>query len=231
MSPSYVQPAQALLVHTVAAPVPHWLMHMGTLGLFFVAALDSSVIPLVLPGSADLLLVWLVALGGHPWLHALNAVAGSVLGGYTTWQFGRSGGEAALQHHVPTRILGLVTSWVERHPILAVFLPALLPPPIPLSPFVLASGALGVSRGRFLVAFGGARCLRYSLVAWLGVAYGRDLVRLWSGSIQRWSGPVLGIFCGVLAAGLCFGIWKLRSARNLHPTAAPMLRTVTTQTH
>jgi len=150
--------------------MPHWLTHLGALGLLSVAIVDSSVIPLPLPGSTDLLLLWLVAHRGDPWVLAASAIAGSLLGGYTTWKVGRKGGEAALRRHVPPRLLGRIVRWVEGHPILAVFLPAVLPPPIPLSPFVLASGALGVSRNRFLVVFGAARCLRYSFIAWLAAS-------------------------------------------------------------
>jgi membrane protein YqaA with SNARE-associated domain len=194
---------------------PHWLTHLGALGLFSVAVIDSSVIPLPLPGSTDLLLLWLVAHSGDPWLLAPCAVAGSILGGYTTWLIGRRGGEAALRHYVPARLLGRVVVWVEHHPILAVFLPAMLPPPIPLLPFALASGALGVSRKRFLAVFGAARSLRYSFIAWLGVTYGRRIVRLWSGSLEKWSTPLLCVFLGLLTAGICFGIWKIRGLRKL----------------
>jgi membrane protein YqaA with SNARE-associated domain len=195
--------------------MPHWLTHLGTLGLFSVAVIDSSVIPLPLPGSTDLLLLWLVAYRGDPWLLALTAIAGSILGGYTTWHIGRRGGEEALRHYVPPRLLGRVVKWVERHPILTVFLPAVLPPPIPLLPFALASGALGVSRSRFLVVYGAARTMRYSCIAWLGVAYGRRIVRLWSGSLQKWSTPLLCIFVCLLVAGLCIGIWKIRGLRRI----------------
>ncbi|MGA2897271.1 MAG: VTT domain-containing protein [Acidobacteriaceae bacterium] len=195
--------------------MPHWLTHLGALGLFSVSVVDSSVIPLPLPGSTDLLLLWLVAHSGNPWLLAPCAIAGSILGGYTTWHIGRRGGEAALRSYVPERLLGRVVKWVERHPVLAVFLPALLPPPIPLLPFALASGALGVSRRRFLAVFGAARSLRYSCIAWLGVAYGRRIVRLWSGTLQRWSTPLLCLFVGLLAVGVGFGIWKIRGLRQI----------------
>ena len=197
-----------------ASLAPHWLTHLGALGLFSVAVIDSSVIPLPLPGSTDLLLLWLVAHSGDPWLLAPCAIAGSILGGYTTWHIGRRGGETALRHYVPARLLGRVVVWVEHHPILAVFLPALLPPPIPLLPFALASGALGVSRGRFLAVFGAARSLRYSFIAWLGVIYGRRIVRLWSGSLQQWSTPLLCVFLGLLGAGICLVIWKIRGLRK-----------------
>ena len=208
-------PAQFPAPHPPPSLAPHWLMHLGVLGLFFVAVIDSSVIPLPLPGSTDLLLLWLVAHSGDPWLLAPCAVAGSILGGYTTWHIGRRGGEEALRHYVPARLLGPVVGWVERNPVLAVFVPALLPPPIPLLPFALASGALGVSRKRFLVVFAAARSLRYSFIAWLGVAYGRGIVRLWSGSLQRWSTPLLCVFVGLLIAGLSFGIWKIRGLRKI----------------
>lgn len=194
--------------------MPHWLTHLGALGLFSVAAIDSSIVPLPLPGSTDLLLLWLVSHSGDPWLLACCAIAGSILGGYTTWHIGSRGGEAALRRYVPARLLGRVVRWVEGHRLLAVFLPALLPPPIPLLPFILASGTLGVSRRRFLLVFGAARSLRYSCIAWLGVAYGRRIVHLWSGSLEKWSIPLLCVFLVLLAAATCAGIWKVRSLRK-----------------
>jgi membrane protein YqaA with SNARE-associated domain len=209
------QPAKSLAPHMHRSAMPRWLTHLGALGLFSVAVVDSSVIPLPLPGSTDLLLLWLVAHSGDPWLLAAMAIAGSLVGGYTTWHLGRRGGEAALRHYMPARLLGRVVGWVERHRILAVFLPALLPPPIPLMPFVLASGALGVSRSRFLVVFGAARTLRYSVIAWLGAIYGRRIIRLWSGSLQKWSTPLLCAFAALLVAGVCFGIWKVRGLRKI----------------
>lgn len=190
--------------------VPQWLRHLGPLGLFFVAIVDSSPIPLPIPGSTDLLLLWLVAHGGNRWLFTFSAIAGSLIGGYVTWQIGRKGGEMALQRYVSARLLDRVRNWVERHPLLSVFLPTMLPPPIPLSPFILASGALGLTRGRFLAIFAVARTLRYGFVAWLAVTYGRKAIRLWSVELRQWSTPLLCFFFSVSALGICYGIWKLR---------------------
>jgi membrane protein YqaA with SNARE-associated domain len=216
--------AQSLTLQTHHSSMPHWLTHMGALGLFSVAVVDSSPIPLPLPGSTDLLLLWLVAHRGNPWLLGPMAIAGSLLGGYTTWQVGRKGGEAALRRYVPARLLRRVVGWVDRNRILAVFLPALLPPPVPLLPFLLASGALGVPRSRFLVVYGAARSLRYSLIAWLASIYGRRIVRLWSGSLERWSTPLLCVFAALFVAGICLGIWKLRGLRRIDASVRHAMR-------
>ena len=218
---SIFAPSQAKIVaprlHHLPVPrllMPHWLTHLGALGLFSVAAIDSSVIPLPIPGSTDLLLLWLVSHNGDPWLLTLSAVAGSLLGGYTTWHLGKRSGEAALSRWVSARLRDRIVVWVEHHPVLAVFLPTVLPPPIPLTPFILASGALGVSRRRFLAVYGAARTLRYSLIAWLAVVYGRRVVRMWSKELQKWSAPLLWIFLVLLVAGVCFGIWQFRVQRK-----------------
>lgn len=175
-----------------------------------VSAIDASIIPLALPGSTDLLLLWLVSHNGNPWLLVSSAVAGSLAGAYTTWSIGKKGGQAALERWVPARILKSIVGWVKRHPILAVFFPPILPPPIPLAPFLLASGALGVSRRAFLLTFGAARTLRYSFVAWLAVKYGRHIVRTWSGTLEKWQTPLLWAFVAVVVLGVTLGILKLR---------------------
>ena len=214
--------ARVLAAHAHHLRLLHWLAHLGSLGLFAVAAVDSSIIPLPLPGSTDLLLLWLVSRGGDFWLLVPGAVAGSVVGGYFTWHIGRRGGHAALRRYVPARLLDPICGWVMCHPILAVFLPALLPPPMPLTSFALSSGALGVGRRRFLIAFGTARSLRYALIAWLGAAYGRHVVRLWSGTLQKCSAPLLWTFVVLLIAGIGFGIQRtLAKSRSSTPKDEP----------
>ena len=65
--------------------------------------------------------------------------------------------------------------------------------------------------------------LRYSLIAWLGVAYGRRIVHTWTGTLQHWSTPLLCVFVGLTAVGLCYGIWKLRGLRKSNPGGKPPL--------
>src|SRR5271166_1738385 len=104
--------APAPVPHVHHRLIPQWLTKLGPLGLFAVAVIDSSIIPLPIPGSTDLLLLWLVSHNGNPWLLAACAITGSILGGYTSWQLGVKGGEAALKRWVPARLLNRIVGWV-----------------------------------------------------------------------------------------------------------------------
>ena len=197
-------------VHGKHAGVFRWVVRLGAPGVFGVALLDATVIPLAIPGSTDLLLLWLIAGGANPWLYVPCAIAGSLAGGYTTWRLGKKGGEEALKRYVPQRLQKRVQGWSQAHPILAVMLPAVLPPPIPLWPFLLAAGALGATWQRFLAAFGAGRALRYALVGWLAVRYGRRVIKIWSKSLDKWSPVILWTFVILTVAGIAYSLWKMK---------------------
>ena len=200
------------------SPLLRWLVSLGGLGLFCVAIIDSSVIPLPLPGSTDLLLLLLTAhrrtTGSMAVTLASCAFAGSLIGGYLTWSAGRKGGEVALARYVPERFLGRVTRWVQKHGVWSVGLSALMPPPVPLTPFLLAAGALGMPRGQFMASYGAARALRYGLLAWLGITYGRRIVGLWRHELDGWSSAILWTYAGVVALGVAYGIWQMKRANR-----------------
>lgn len=191
-----------------------WVAHLGAPGVFGVSFVDATVVPLAIPGSTDLLLLWLIANGRSPYLLVACAVVGSLMGGYTTWRLGKKGGQAAIKKWVPQRLQDRIQGWAQRNSTLSVFLPAILPPPVPLWPFLLAAGALGATWRRFLLAFGAGRTLRYSLVGWLGVTYGRHMVKAWSAALEKWGTLIMGVFLLLTIGGLIFSLIKLRRARR-----------------
>jgi membrane protein YqaA with SNARE-associated domain len=201
--------------------VPNWVVHLGALGVFGVSLLDSSVIPLPVPGSTDLLILLLVANQGNPWILAGAAICGSMLGAYLTWGAGKKGGETMLQRYVPKRYLKPVTRWMKRNGVLTVSISAVLPPPIPLLPFLLSAGALGLRRRSFLVSFFIARVARYSLDAWLGVIYGRRVIRAWAQFLAGWSDVIIWSFLGLVAAAAVFGFWKYKHDKRRFAPGEP----------
>ncbi len=202
--------AQRASRHARHRLIPAWLLHFGIAGVFFVALIDASPIPLPVPGSTDILILILGAHGEWPWLLALAGVAGSLLGGYLTWAAGKKGGEAMLDRYMKKRLRQRITGWIQGHGIRTVAIAALLPPPIPLLPFLLGAGALGVTRRQLFIALGVARSIRYGTEAALAMIYGRAILRWAHRYLAGWADTILYTFLALIAAGILFGFWKYK---------------------
>ena len=187
----------------------HLLLSFGLVGFFLVAVVDSSFVPLPIPGVSDLMIVFFAAQHTNLILLVGLGTAGSALGGYLSFQIGQRGGMQFLEKHVPERILSRVQRWMEGHAVLSVSLPAILPPPMPLSPFVLAAGASRMSLRKFMTAFTLSRLLRHILAAWIGVHYGKQVLRLWGRFSDRWATTILIAVWAVILVGVVVAGWKL----------------------
>jgi len=205
--------------HHPANPLIHLLLSFGIIGVLLVSIVDSSFVPLPVPGITDIMIVVLAAQHANLFLLVAAATVGSFLGGYFSYKVGQSGGMAFLEKHVPARIFKRVCTWMENHAILSVALPAILPPPMPLSPFVLAAGALKMSRHKFLTTFTVSRLLRHTAAAWLGIHYGRSVLRMWNVFTRRWGVPILITIWSIILISVGIAFWKLyRTSRSVAST-------------
>lgn len=163
----------------IAVTVWNRLRHLGGVGLVLLALADNSVVPL--PGSMDVLTILLAA---HQrrlwWYYAFMATVGAVIGGYITYALARKGGKEAFERRLSKRRSDKIFKRFERWGFFAVAVPALLPPPFPIVPFLLAAGAMQYSRKKFVAALTLGRGVRFTIVAGLGAIYGRHIVRFFS---------------------------------------------------
>src|SRR6185312_12300624 len=113
----------------------HVFYHLGLAGLVLISIVDSSFVPLPIPGVTDILVILYAANHANVFLLVFLATLGSAIGGLLSHMLAQAGGMAFLEKHVSPRYLKPVRRWVESHSILSVALPAILPPPMPLSPF------------------------------------------------------------------------------------------------
>ena len=143
-----------------------------------IAALDATML-FFLPFGVDAVVVYLSARNEDLfWLYPLLATAGSTLGAATTYWIGKKIGDVGLDRYVPERRLTRIKARVRDSGAIALAVPALMPPPFPLTPFILTCGALHVNPWRFFGIFGAMRLLRFSTAAGLAVVYGRGILRI-----------------------------------------------------
>ena len=149
---------------------------LSPLGIVFMGVLDASMV-FFLPLGIDFVVIIMAARKPEIfWLYALLATMGSVAGAAGTFWVGRQAGEKGLTRFVNPRRLKSVRAQVDRG-VFVVAGMALIPPPFPFTPFVLAGGALGMNPWSFFAALAAVRALRFGIEAALAAQYGSGILR------------------------------------------------------
>lgn len=197
-------------VARIVSWVHAFALGIGGPGLFLVAFLDSSF--LSLPEINDLLVVMLVI--EHktrmPY-YALMATLGSVTGCLVLYGIGRKGGEALVRRRFGGHRMERALALSKRYGVLAIAVPAILPPPAPFKIFVLLAGVAAVPLWQFATTIALARGLRYFAVGILSVRYGDDAIAF----IEANGRTVARVLVALLVAGaLAWILWRRRGRRR-----------------
>lgn len=145
-------------------------------GIVLMGVLDASMV-FFLPLGIDFVVIVMTARKPELfWLYALLATAGSLIGAAGTYWIGKKAGEKGLTRFVNPRRLDQVKQRVGGGAIVLAGL-ALIPPPFPFTPFVVASGALGMNPWTFFSALAGARLFRFGVECVLAYRYGSQILR------------------------------------------------------
>lgn len=163
-------------LETISVWLKATLLPYGGVGLMILGIFDSSF--LSLPEANDLLLMTFSI--NHPERmveFALLTTVGSLIGCALLYTVGRKGGEALLRRRFADERLTKIRNWYQRHGVMAVIVPSLLPPPTPFKIFVLSAGTFGISWPKFLTAVVIGRGIRYFAEGILAVAYGQAAIQ------------------------------------------------------
>jgi membrane protein YqaA with SNARE-associated domain len=202
---------------TTSRAVRRWFFHLGGPGLILLGIIDSSVIPI--PGSVDAMTIVLAAHEKTLWIYyAAMATIGSVVGAYLTFRIARAQGEKAMAKRFKARTIKKVNAIFEKYGFSSIAFPAILPPPFPMVPFVIAAGAMKYPTQKFLLAMTLGRSIRYTILAYLGAKYGRQIfaVVVAHGKVAAY------IVAGLCALGFLIWFFMLRGKKDpLAPAATP----------
>jgi membrane protein YqaA with SNARE-associated domain len=192
-----------------------WLIHLGGPGLILLGIADNSLIPL--PGSTDIVTILLAAHHREPWAYyAFMATVGALIGGYLTYRMARKGGKETLEKKFSARKVKKTYAIFERWGFAAVAIPAILPPPFPITPMLLAAGAMQYPTKKFLLALAVGRGIRFSILAYLGYHYGRHIVKFFA----EYYWPVLIVLIAFSAIGALYALFEYkRRQKNSAPKA------------
>ena len=188
---------------------------IGGPGLFVVAFLDSSFVSL--PQINDILVVLMVT-QHKAWMpyYAAMATLGSVGGCYVIYVLAERGGEAFLRKRLRAGPIDRALALYRRHGLLALIVPALLPPPAPFKLFVLMAGVAGVPRAKFVAAIAAARGARYLLLGALAIRYGDVALEL-----MRTRGREGALWlAGLILIGACAWWWLSRRRSRVSGASA-----------
>jgi membrane protein YqaA with SNARE-associated domain len=184
------------------------LSALGALGLALIAVLDSSFVPL--PGAVDASVIFLTTQNPDRWLlYAVAATAGSMSGCFLLYAVARKGGEAFLKKRFKERHVAKGLDTFRRYGLLAIVVPAILPPPAPFKLFVLLAGVTEVPRGSFLLAVAIGRAFRYGASALLAKWYGAQAGRFIREELS-WASIWFAV--AVAVGGVVWFVWRRRQA-------------------
>ncbi len=179
---------------------------LGGPGLFVIAFLDASF--LSLPEINDILVVWMVTRHKERLLYyASMSTLGSIAGCLVLYWIAWKGGEAVMRRWFHERHVEKAMVTFQRHGVLALLVPSMLPPPAPFKIFVLLAGVVRIPWRKFVLAIGIGRGARYLVEGWLALMYGAAAI-----SYIKDHGKEAGFVAAgvILVAGLAYIWWQSR---------------------
>jgi membrane protein YqaA with SNARE-associated domain len=165
---------------------------LGAPGLAIIAFLDSSF--LSLPQVGDALIVALTIQHPERWmLYSGATTLGSTAGCFVLYAIARKGGEAFLRRRFSEAQIERGLGLFRRHGLLAVIVPAMLPPPTPFKIFVLLAGLAGVRPAAFTFGIAIGRGFRFGGEGWLAYRYGAQATQYINDNLATASLVVAGL--------------------------------------
>jgi membrane protein YqaA with SNARE-associated domain len=177
--------------------------HLGALGLFSLAILDSSPLPTF--GGPDILTAILAARHRDPWYeYAAVATAGSVIGAYLTFRIARNAGSAYMNNRFGAGRVSALLRLFEKWGAGLLAASTAVPFPFPTCMFFAAAGASNYRTNKYLAIVTICRAARYTAIAVVADHYGRHFVRMLQHPTDYWGWLLLfaAMIFGLIAGGI-----------------------------
>jgi membrane protein YqaA with SNARE-associated domain len=163
---------------------------LGVWGILGLSLVDSAAIPL--PFMDPLIVSYGVADHRKLVIYCLMAALGSAIGSMLPYYLGRAGGELFLLKRINRARYEALRNRFEKQEFLAIMLPAMCPPPMPVKVFELAAGVFEMRVASYFLAIASGKFLRFLIESILVIVYGPAVLSLGLHAIRHHLGLVLG---------------------------------------
>lgn len=177
-----------------------FLKPFGIWGLGALAVLDSSSIPMPIDA---LVIGYIVQDHAKMVLYCFMAALGSAVGSLVPYYIGRAGGELILLKRINRDRYEKLRDRFEKQEFLAIMVPAMMPPPMPVKLFELAAGVFEMRPFIYFLAILTGKFVRFLIWGLLTILYGQKLLTTIVQTFHRHSGIFISAaFFIVLVLGI-----------------------------
>jgi membrane protein YqaA with SNARE-associated domain len=177
------------LLHKLNVAMLAALKPLGVWGIGGLAIIDSTSIPMPI----DALLIDYVAHDHARFLlYCFMAALGSAIGSLLPYYLGRAGGELFLLKRINRERYESLRDRFERQEFMAIMVPAMMPPPMPVKLFEFAAGVFEMKPVWFFSAIFVGKFVRFLIWAIITITYGPTILHTITRALHRHLGYVLG---------------------------------------
>jgi membrane protein YqaA with SNARE-associated domain len=199
------------LLHKLNLGMLAALKPLGVWGIGGLAIIDSSSIPMPI----DWMLIDYVAHDHARFLlYCFMAALGSAIGSLVPYYLGRAGGELFLLKRINRERYEQLRDRFEKQEFLALMVPAMMPPPMPVKLFEFAAGVFEMKPIWFLSAIFAGKFVRFLIWAIITIKYGPAILHTISRTLHEHLGYVLGASGIIIVLLLVYVFRKVFDARR-----------------
>jgi membrane protein YqaA with SNARE-associated domain len=212
-----------------AFPFKHWLgtttlwllailKPLGAWGILGIAIVDSGAIPMLF--LDPLIVSYGVAAPARVALYCFMGALGSAIGALLPYYLGRVGGELFLLKRINRQRYEQLRDRFQKQEFLAILLPAMCPPPMPVKVVAIAAGVLEMRAVSYFLAIFCGKFLRFLIESALVILYGPQLLSTALAVFRHHAGLAFAALGLVVLAILIYILRKVFAPNR--PTPLPM---------
>lgn len=202
-----------VILHKISAVLLATLKPLGVWGLGGLAFIDSALFPL--PTSMDGAVIGYVVEDHRKFLlYCLMAAFASAVGSLVPYYVGRAGGELFLLKRINRERYEKMRDRFEKQEFMAIMVPAMMPPPMPIKLFEFAAGVFEMKPLPFATAIFIGKFIQFLVCALITIFYGPAIAHTVRMAVHEHLGIVIMVVGAVVIWLLVYVFRKIFDGRR-----------------